>query len=74
MTVTTGARGNFNVVGVGRDQFFKLFLGDHLFKRHKGDFVTKALAEFGGHVVIQRLIDGGEHAALQQQSSRHPSA
>ena len=53
MTVTTGARGNFDIVGVGRDQFFELFFGDHLLKRHEGDVVTKALAEFGGNVVVQ---------------------
>ncbi len=43
----------FHVVSVGGDQFFKLFFGDHLFKRHEGDVVTKALAEVGCHIVFR---------------------
>jgi hypothetical protein len=67
MTVTDGRARQLDVVGVGSDQLFKLFLGDHLFKRHERDVVTESPAEIGGDVVHQRLIDGGEDAALQQQ-------
>ena len=60
-----------NVVRIRGNQFFKFFFSHHLLKRNEGDFVTKALAEFDRDVVVERLIDGGENAALQAAGSPH---
>ena len=57
----------FNVVSVGGDQFFIFLFGNHFLKGNKGDFITKTLAEIDRDVVIERLIDGREDAALKQQ-------
>ena len=63
----------FDIVGIGGDQFFELFFRNHLFERHEGNFVTKSFAEIDGHIVVQRLIDGGEDTALQAAGSRRLS-
>ncbi len=62
--VSAGFVKQLDIVGVRRDQFLELFFGDHLFERNKRHLVTKTLAEVGGNVVIQRLIDSGKDAAL----------
>src|SRR2546421_2964383 len=56
-----------HVVGIGSNQFFKLFLRHHLFKGHEGHFITEPLSQLSSYVVVQSLVDRGEHAALQQQ-------
>ena len=43
----------FDVVCVGRDQFFKLFFRNHLLKRYERDVIAKALAQIGGDIVVQ---------------------
>ena len=45
---------HFDIVGIGGDQFFKLFFGDHFFEGHKSHFITEAFAEVDRDVVIQR--------------------
>ena len=58
---------HFDVVSVGRNQFLELFFRNHLFERHERNVVTKALAQIRGDIVVQRLVDRGEYAALKQQ-------
>ena len=59
---------NFNIVGVGGDQFFELLFGDHLFKWHEANVISEALAQIRSHIIVQSLIDGRKHASLKQQS------
>ena len=58
----------FNVVRIRGDQFLKFLFSHHLFKRNEGDVITKPTSEFDSHVVVEGLIDGCKHAALQQQT------
>ena len=67
MTVTTGARGSFDVVGIGRDQFLELLLDDHFLERHEADVVAEVDAHLGRHLLADRLIERRENASFDQQ-------
>jgi len=59
---------HFYIVGVGGDQFFELFFGDHVLEGDNRHVIAKPLAEIRRHAIIERLIDRSEDAALQQQA------
>ena len=63
-----GRAWHLNVIGIGRDQFFELFFGDHVFEGDKRHVIAKPLAEIGRDAIVERLIDRGEDAALQEQA------
>src|SRR5207244_1768183 len=56
-----------NVVRVGGDQFLEFLFGYHFLKRNERDFIAEALTQLDRDVVVQRLIDGSENLALQQE-------
>src|SRR5262249_33905122 len=51
----------------GLDDLLFFGLGDHVFKRGEADVKAKLLADLGGDVLIQSLVDGSHHPALQQE-------
>ena len=64
-----GRARNFHVVGVGRHQFFKFFLGNHLFERHERHVIAESLPEFSHDFIVQGLVNGCEYAPLQEQGN-----
>jgi hypothetical protein len=62
-----GSARHFHVVRARLDQLFELFFNLHLFERHERHFVAETLSEVNRHFVVERLVDRGEDAALQQQ-------
>ena len=56
-----------DVVGIGRDQLLELLLDDHLLEADELHVEAEAAAELVGHLVVERLVERGEDAALQEK-------
>ncbi len=55
------------VVGVGLDQLLQLLVGDHLLEAEELHVEAEAAAQLLRHLVVERLVERGEDAALEQE-------
>ena len=55
------------VVGVGLDQLLQFLVGDHLLEAEELHVEAEAAAQLLRHLVVERLVERGEDAALEQE-------